>query len=113
MIRLPHCPQFRPPILGLPVLGTLDFRHCGADHLGNSSSNELFVGGSGADIFAAGVGKDSVADFSHAQGDRSILANSRDFRALRQSCPTLYRTERIPSSNLGGGNSLASDGYRA
>jgi hypothetical protein len=79
----------------------------GVDHLGNSSSNELFVGGSGADIFAAGVGKDSVADFSHAQGDKIDLSQFAGLSSLTAVLSHSLQTGTDTVIDLGGGNSMA------
>jgi len=42
----------------------------GDDVLNGSQANDFYVGGAGADQFKFGTGKDTVADFNFAEGDR-------------------------------------------
>ena len=78
----------------------------GADVLGNTAARELFVGGNGADTFKAGLGKDSIADFSHAQGDKIDVSQIAGFSSLATvlSHATQFGTDTV--IDLGGGNSL-------
>ena len=58
----------------------------GADSLSGDLGNDTLLGGAGADSFnfAGGTGADSIADFSHAEGDHIVLSTSQaaDFQAL-------------------------------
>jgi hypothetical protein len=46
------------------------FGGAGDDVLNGSQANDFYVGGAGADQFKFGPGKDTVADFNFAEGDR-------------------------------------------
>ena len=44
----------------------------GDDVLNGSRANDFYVGGAGADQFKFGTGKDTLADFNFAEGDRIL-----------------------------------------